>query len=233
MYGIMHIMFRGSMALQPEAISWESLRSDEVAELPTRLREMIGADSTTEGSWVVLHSSDESLQIVVDHIERLYRISSHATRQETEREPLARALDWMVAFGMGVNAQLEVDNFELRSQYIRETPMLTAAQIHEVSGLKSKNTSEPASRWKLEGKTFALRISGRDLYPEFQFVDGSPRPVMKSILEALPRTMSAWQKAIWFASGNGWLDGAEPQHCLEKGDSVVAAARQLADPARG
>ena len=107
---------------------------------------------------------------------------------------------------------MAVDNLELRNQYMNETPMLTAAQIQRMSGLGSKNASEPASRWKAEGKTFAVRVRGRDHYPAFQFEDGSPRPVMKAILAAVPETMTAWQKAIWFASGNGWLDGDEPRH---------------------
>ena len=219
--------------LQRDPIAWESLQADEVAELPPRLRESIGIESPTEGSWVVFHSRDKSITTVLEQLNRLYQISSQVTPQESRQQQFERALEWMVANGLGIESALAVDNFELRSQYVRETPLLTAAQINEMSGLHPKNKSEPASRWKAEGKTLAIRIGGRDLYPEFQFEEGSPRPIMKSILKALPQTMSAWQKAIWFASGNGWLDGDEPQDCLDDGDSVVAAARQLTEPARG
>ena len=144
-----------------------------------------------------------------------------------------RALDLLTATRSVVEAELAVDNLELRDEYINETSMLTTGQIHRMSGLGSKNTSEPALRWKAEGRTFAVRIGERDHYPRFQFEDGSPRPVMKAILAALPATMTPWQKALWFASGNGWLDGDEPQHRLDDSESVVEAARRLAQPARG
>ena len=37
--------------------------------------------------------------------------------------------------------------------------------------------------------------------------------------------MTGWQIAMWFASGNGWLEGAEPQERLSDPDAVVDAAR--------
>ena len=111
--------------------------------------------------------------------------------------------------------------------------MLTADQVHNMSGLHSRNKSEPASRWKKEGKTFAVRVERRDLYPAFQFEDGAPRPVVRDVLAALPDGMTSWQKAFWFASGNGWLDGEEPQRRLNDGERVVDAARRLSEPAGG
>ena len=144
-----------------------------------------------------------------------------------------RALDMLAATGPVVEAELAVDNLELRDEYIDETPMLTAGQIHRMSGLGPKNPSEPASRWKAEGRTFAVRMGGHDHYPAFQFKDGSPRSAMRDVLAALPATMTPWQEALWFASGSGWLDGHEPQHRLDDSESVVEAARQLKDPARG
>ena len=221
------------MAMQPEPISWEPLQPDEVENLPPRVRGRLGTATEVEDEWIVLHAAGWPLASIVDRLNRLYRMSSQATTRESQKQHLDRALAWLVAAGPGVEAELAVDNLELRNQYMNETPMLTAAQIHRMSGLGSKNASEPASRWKAEGKTFAVRVRGRDHYPAFQFEDGSPRPAMKAILAALPETMTAWQKAIWFASGNGWLDGDEPRHRLEDGDSVVEAARQLAESARG
>ena len=132
-----------------------------------------------------------------------------------------------------VENELEIDNAFLRSRYLQETPLLTGAEVRATSGLNPRNKSEPASRWKREGKLFAVRRSGVDHYPAFQFVDGSPRPVIKAILDALPRDMTGWQIAMWFASGNGWLDGDEPKERLSDPDAVVDAARRLADPALG
>lgn len=130
-------------------------------------------------------------------------------------------------------SQLAIDNLELRRTYVAETRMLTAAEIHRLPGLHSRNTSEPASRWKAEGKTFALRVDGRNYYPAFQFAHGSPRPVVKAVLAELPATMTAWQTALWFASANGWLDGDRPQDRLDDDSLVVLAARRLAEPVYG
>ena len=105
--------------------------------------------------------------------------------------------------------------------------------MRAASGLKPRNRSEPTSRWKREGRLFAVRRAGVDLYPSFQFADGAPLPVIKDVLAALPGHMTGWQIAMWFGSGNGWLDGAEPQDRLSDPDAVVDAARKLADSAVG
>lgn len=227
------------MAMQPEPITWETLQPEEVETLLPRVRAQLGRTDEADEEWVVLHSANLPLAGVVDRLNRLYRLSlAVPTResresQESQERNLDRALAWLVAAGLGVEAELTVDNLELRARYMNETPMLTSAQIHQMSGLGSTNPSEPASRWKAEGKTFAVRVGARDHYPAFQFEDGAPRPVIKATLAALPATMTAWQTALWFASGNGWLDGEEPRNCLSDGDSVVEAARQLTESARG
>ena len=133
-----------------------------------------------------------------------------------------------------VQALIEMDNARLQSDYLRETSMLTAAQIRDASGLRPKNPSEPASRWKREGRVFAVRHGGRDLYPAFQFQDGQPRPVIRRILDDMPPSATDWQIALWFASANGWLDdGAEPQTQLANERDVVEAARDFASPVEG
>ncbi len=219
--------------MQGEPIAWETLRPDEVANLPQRVRDNPERETQAEDTWVVLHSADPELSNILDHLQRLFRISSHTGTQETIEQHLDRALGWLVQAGIGTESKVALDNLEWRSRYLKETPMLTASDVHVMSGMRAKNTSEPASRWKADGKTIGVRVQGRDFYPDFQFEDGSPRPIMKRILDALPDHLTAWQKLAWFASGNGWLDGATPQDSLEDGDAVVAAARQLVDPARG
>lgn len=227
------------MAIQSELIAWETLQPEEVETLLPRVRGQLGRASENDEEWIVLHAAGLPLASVIDRLNRLYRLSSGVvTREsreshESQEQNLDRALTWLVAAGLGVEAELTVDNLELRARYMNETPMLTSAQIHQMSGLGSTNPSEPASRWKAEGKIFAVRVEARNRYPAFQFEDGAPRPVIKATLAALPATMTAWQTALWFASGNGWLDGAEPRNCLSDGDSVVEAARQLTESARG
>ena len=215
---------------EPKPIMWAPLEAEEVENLPPRVRGRLGEAAGEKDEWLVVHAS-WPIGGMVDRLNRLSR-----TRMEMpwrQGPDLDRMLALLVAAGSGVEAELAVDNLELRSAYLEETPTLTAAQIHRMSGLNSKNTSVPASRWKSEGKTFSVRVGGRDLYPAFQFEDGSPRPVVRDVLAALPQAMTAWQKALWFASGNGWLDGDEPQQRLHDGELVVAAARHLSEPARG
>ena len=132
-----------------------------------------------------------------------------------------------------VETELDHDNARLRAGYLRETSLLTTAQVRSASGLEPRNKSEPASRWKREGKLFAVRLRGADLYPAFQFEDGSPRAVIKKVLAALQKDMSGWQVAMWFASGNGWLDGDPPQERLLEPNAVIDAALKLAEPAAG
>ena len=219
-----------TMAVEPKPIMWTPLEAEEVENLPTRVRGRLGEQVRDGDEWLVIHAS-WPFGGMVDRLNRLARM-----RTELPWRPgqdLDRMLAWLVAAGSGVETELAVDNLELRRAYLDETPTLTAVQIHRMSGLTSRNTSEPASRWKSEGKTFAVRMGRRDLYPAFQFEDGAPRQVVREVLAALPDSMTGWQKALWFASGNGWLDGDEPQQRLHDGELVVAAARQLSEPARG
>ena len=216
--------------MEPKPIIWAPLDAEEVENLPSRVRGRLGEVAEEGDEWLVVHAS-WPFAGMVDRLNRLAKL-----RMDLPWRPgqdLDRMLAWLVAAGSGVEAELAVDNLELRRAYLDETPTLTAAQIHRMSGLTSRNTSEPASRWKSEGKTFAVRVGRRDLYPAFQFEDGAPRPVVREVLAALPASMTGWQKALWFASGNGWLDGDEPQQRLREGELVVAAARQISAPARG
>ena len=212
-------------------IMCEALRAQDVARLPQRLRSQLAGDDESD-RWVLIRAS-WPLAGLVDRINRLGGSWAGSARRADASEDLGQILTRLLTTRQDVETDLALDNFALRQEFLDETPLLTAKQIHGVSGLGSTNPSEPASRWKKEGKTFAVRVKKRDLYPAFQFQDGVPRPVVKQVLDVLPAGMTSWQTAFWFASGNGWLDGDEPQHRLDDGEQVVEAARQLAEPAHG
>ena len=220
------------MPAEPKPIMCEALQSEEVATLPKRLRIHLGDDTGARDQWLVIHAS-WPLAGVVDRLNRLGGAWAESALRVDPGKDLAQILTRLLTPRQDVDTDLALDNFALRQEYLDETPLLTAKQIHGMSGARSANPSEPASRWKKEGKTFAVRIQRRDLYPAFQFQDGVPRPVTKEVLAALPPGMTSWQKAFWFASGNGWLDGDEPQQRLDDGEQVLEAARQLAEPAHG
>ena len=222
-----------------ETLSLIDLTPGEIDRLPASLRRRIGGSSRSEdsppGAWLLVGERTEGRAELLERaLEMLPTLAAERGYRLSETN-IEKILDVILSDAPRprVENELEIDNARLRSRYLQETPLLTGAEVRAASGLKPRNKSEPASRWKREGKLFAVRRSGIDHYPAFQFADGSPRPVIKAILAALPKDMTGWQIAMWFASGNGWLDGAEPQERLSDPDAVVEAARRLADPAVG
>ena len=212
------------------------LAADDISALPDRLRDRIAnTDGVMPGDWALVGTADSELTELFRRV--LLRLPSMAAMHR--RELTERNIELMIrsilpdAPRAEVRAELEADNARLRADYLQETRMLSGPEIRAASGLNPKNASEPASRWKRERRVFAVRRGGRDLYPAFQFEDGQPRPIIKRILREIPVAATGWQIALWFSSGNGWLDGAEPQDRLDAPKEVVEAARRLADRAEG
>ena len=223
----------------PGTLSLIDLTEEDIANLPARLREKIGESgrpaSAASDMWILVGDASEGFaELVGRTVETLPALADDRRVRLTEAN-IEKLVDVLLS-GVPrarVETELDIDNARLRSDYLAETPLLAASGIRAASGLKPRNRSEPASRWKREGRLFAVRRSGIDLYPAFQLVDGAPRPAVKAILAALPDGMTGWQIAMWFASANGWLDGAAPQDRLSDPDAVIEAARRLADPAIG
>ena len=211
------------------------LAAHDMGVLPPPLRKRIADGTEAATDWALVVTGESGLSgLVQEMISRLASLVATDRRQLTEDniELLIRSLAPHAARST-VGAGLELDNARLRAAYLREVPMRSAAEVREASGLNPKNASEPASRWKREGRVFAVRHGGRDLFPAFQFADGYPRPVIKRILQEVPPTATDWQVAVWFASGNGWLDGTEPRHRLDAPDEVLEAVRRFADTTEG
>ena len=222
-----------------DTVSHFNLTPVEVAKLPVSIRrKMKRAFEPTDsasGEWMLVGASSTQIADMMNYVlDKLVPLTSvHAEAlQERNIEKLLEIIAENLPRAQ-VESDLEFDNAKLRAEYLSEVPVMTAAKVREKSGLNPRNKSEPASRWKREGKLFAVRKGGIDLYPAFQFRDGAPNPVIKRVLDALPADMSPWQIALWFASGNGWLDGREPQACLARPEDLIGAARQLAEPAVG
>ena len=217
-----------------------SLTPDEIEKLPAWLHDKISATfSSTDsasGTWFLVgNAPTEGLsQLIERAVDMIPAIAAKRNAKLTDAN-IEKMLDVLLSDTPRppVEMELDIDNAKLRAEYLQETPYLTGAQVNAASGLKSQNRSEPASRWKREGRLFAVRRSGIDLYPAFQFEDGMPRPVIKKILAALPKSMTGWQIAMWFASDNGWLAGGKPQARLSDPDAVIDAALKLADPSVG
>ncbi len=231
------------MAAKPAPLAWQPLQAEEISRLPGRIRLRLGREAEPDDDWLVLRTHGLEARRLVDRVNRVLALADEARAMPAgvpERDGatyLDRMLELLLAnesvARWEVEAELLVDNLEMRMRYLGEVPTLTAADIHRASGSTSRNPSEPASRWKKEAKVFALRLGRTGRYPAFQFRDGAPLPAVRAVLAALPTPMTDWQKALWFASGNGWLDGDRPQDRLGDAELVVEAARRLADPVRG
>ncbi len=210
------------------------LREDE---LPASIRKkfVLRDEPQTKGHYFLVRAETAGegriLKRTVKEAPRLARLRAEKVSEDNIEAMLALLLDPMER--APVDADLEADNAELRAHYIKSTPMLQSADIHRLAAARSANKSETASRWKREGRIFAVRVKGADLYPAFQFAEGEPLPAIRKALAALPESMTPWQIALWFASGNGWLDGKAPQDALDAPAAVVEAARRAGEPAVG
>ena len=133
----------------------------------------------------------------------------------------------------GTMGKIDVANARARVRFMTEVPTLSSEEVAASAGHVARNRSQTASRWKAERRTFSVRWEGKERYPAFQFKDGTPLPIVKRTLAALPSDFSPWETAFWFVSSNPWLDGKAPLTLLADGDRVVEAARQQAEAVIG
>lgn len=124
---------------------------------------------------------------------------------------------------------IEDDNAQAQAAFLRTWKVLTAEQVAENAQHGSANRSATASRWKRDRRIFAIRVKGREAYPEFQFREGRPIPAIGRALKALPEAMSGWQTAFWFTSPNSWLDDRTPLNSLKDETALIAAAEREHD----
>lgn len=153
------------------------------------------------------------------------------SRQETAIAKLAEVIlpDPLV----DARGPLALDNLELRDRFVVETRPLTSLEVAEQAGFKGSNPYATATRWKKSGDVFSVHHRGTEYYPAFQFRDGRPHPSMRKVLLALPANLSPWQRAFWFVSTNGWLNGQAPADLLDDPEAVVAAALREAHEVAG
>lgn len=112
-----------------------------------------------------------------------------------------------------------------------EFGLLSGADVAARAGSRAGNAAALASRWRKEGRAFAVDVDGSVRYPGFQFDEGGrPRPAVAAVLAVAGERMSGWELALWFTGSSDWLGGLRPVDVLDTdADQVVEAAQRLAD----
>jgi hypothetical protein len=119
-------------------------------------------------------------------------------------------------------------NAQARSELLDEFGALTSAEVADAAGSRAGNRASLASRWRDEGRVFAVRVGDGQLYPAFQLGDdGRPLDAIREALAQLrPAGLSDWQLALWFTTPTGWLGGRRPVDLLDEEPAAVAAAAE-------
>jgi hypothetical protein len=200
-----------------------------ITQLSAAERKKLGSShpEIREGrSAMLVSGSERALSAIEDIIQNIAR----------EEEQSARLLEVMTeGLESGVpdaSRVLQIQRqAEARDRFLREFATLNSQEVAEMSGSTARNTAALASRWKADGRVFALSLGRTDRYPAFQFGDeGKPLPVIARIIEVFGDE-SPWTLALWFAGNSGWLDGARPVDLLLKRPTeVVEAARRSTEP---
>ncbi|WP_058274758.1 hypothetical protein [Ruegeria atlantica] len=106
--------------------------------------------------------------------------------------------------------------------FAREFPLLDSRSVHARWRKGSWQITRIGEIWKRTGKVFSVPYEGIDAYPSFQFAeDGTPLPLMETVLNALPSDMTPWQRAFWMTSPKAELGGSNPANSIQTGDSRV------------
>ena len=114
-----------------------------------------------------------------------------------------------------------------RAEVMSSTEWLTAVQVAELAGLSLFNPNAQPSRWKREGKIFAVRSGGLDRFPGYGLdPEHGFRPVkaLAEVISVLQEMKDVWGMAYWFASVNGFLGGRRPQDVLSAEPALVIEA---------
>ncbi len=228
------------MSLPHSAMSSVILTSDDVTTLPTSIKQKIATQKPNPKAdvhaWLLMHTENGSEAKLIQMVAKTVRATMPDKRAKISEKRIAELMEFYLedVARAPIDIEIEADNAKLRSEYIKKIQAYTAVEIRSFQvGTFPKNPSDPAARWKRERRIFAVPYSNGDLFPAFQFADGSPRVIIKKLLQRLPKEMSAWQVAFWFASGNGWLEGKSPQDCLDMTDDVLDTADRLNTQAIG
>ncbi|MDH4559026.1 hypothetical protein E8F11_28305 [Pseudomonas sp. BN417] len=175
------------------------------------------------------HASGETLAALGEALEAAARFMTETmlNPQQATVEQLVSLLLPKVPIRPG--ALKEAQMLAMAKKAILESgDWLSARDIATLAGLTSENPSSRPSRWKREGRIFAIRHNGNDYFPIYALSKDSgfrPLPAVAEVLKVFAGQKDDWGLAYWFASVNSFLAGNRPQDLLiTDSDRVVAAA---------
>jgi hypothetical protein len=166
----------------------------------------------------------------------LGKVAWIAATLEPERQEaaIARLADVILPNPLAdARGPIAVDNLALRDRFVAETAPLSSGEVARRAGSAGANRYATAARWKKSGDIFSVQHRGAELFPAFQFREGRPHPSMRRVLRAMPANLSAWQRAFWFVSTNGWLNDQAPADVLDEAEAVMRAALHEAHEVMG
>ena len=150
-------------------------------------------------------------------------LSVRPQRREVVRGQLVELLVGEVAL-----TPVDMTRARLEAKAVRairhSTEWLTSAEIADLEALEPGTVS----RWKQQGRIYALRHGGKDYYPKYALgPDFRPLPVIKEILAVLsgydPELLAGW-----FDSTSRFLRGRRPRELVATEPAkVLAAARNM------
>jgi len=199
------------------------------------LRTLSAARDAKEKAVFVISASDSAIISTMVQVLQWVPNIIRNKQQHHLQDQVTRLVEAMLPQDPTENLASEIadENAVLRRRFMNEWPSLTSKQVHEGSGSRGKNAALTASRWKRQGKVFAVPFRNVDRYPAFQFSDGQPKPIIAKILKEIgEQKRTLWQIAFWFVAENGWLDRKRPIDLMDtEPDPVIEAARREVDEA--
>jgi len=124
------------------------------------------------------------------------------------------------------------DTVQWRHQFMATVKCWTSATVADQSTSTATNKSAISSRWLREGKIFSVSYKGQRWFPNFQFQNGSPVPVMAKVIEMFPVHMRDWNLAFFFSTPNPYIGGRKPLELIRSNpDRLISLAQRFAHPA--
>jgi hypothetical protein len=120
---------------------------------------------------------------------------------------------------------------EARARLLSSGEAVTIDMIAKATGRKPPAVRQWVTRQRAAGRLATVTHEGVVLVPTFQLDDsfGLDRSAADVVTRLVAHGMSGWAVWDWFATPNGWLDGASPADTLAAGagDAVHHAVTGL------